>query len=266
MKTNLQLIDAHNHLDAAQFDADRAAVYQRAQQAGVVAQVLAAVSAVTWPQLKTVTAQYAGLYASYGLHPMYLAEHRPEHLDALDAWLGAEPAVAVGECGLDYYLPHLDADLQAEYFLAQLQLAQRHQLPLVIHARRAVDQVLKLLRRSGGGRGMVHSFSGSEQQARQLLDLGFLLSFGGPLTYPRATRLQSLVRYLPLDALLLESDAPDQAPSAQRGQRNEPAFITQVLDCIAAIRGVAPEEIAAATSANTCRLFGLAHEHSTRPH
>ena len=262
----MYLIDAHNHLDAAAFDADRAAVYQRARNASVVAQVLAAVSADAWPKLKAVTAQYAGLYASYGLHPMYLAQHRPEHLDALDTWLGAEAALAVGECGLDYSLPHLPPELQTEYFVAQLHLAQRHQLPVVIHARRAVDQVLKLLRRCAGGRGMVHSFSGSEQQAGQLLDLGFLLSFGGPVTYPRALSLKRLVRYLPLDALLLESDAPDQAPSAQRGQRNEPAFIPHVLDCIAAVRGVAPGEIATATSANACRLFGLPDVHPTRTH
>lgn len=262
----MQLIDAHNHLDAAAFAMDRAAVYQQARQAGIVAQILAAVSAASWPQLKTVCTQYPGLYASYGLHPLYLAAHRPEHLSALDAWLSVETAVAVGECGLDYYQPQPDTAAQAEYFIAQLYLAQRHQLPVVIHARRAVDQVLQLLRRKRGIRGMVHSFSGSVQQARQLLDLGFLLSFGGPVTYARATRLHSLVRYLPLDALLLESDAPDQAPYAQRGQRNQPAFLTQVLDYVAELRGVAPAEIAAVTSANACRLFGLAHVAPTLSH
>lgn len=251
----LTLIDCHNHFDDASFDADRDIVYQRAQQSGVVTQVLAAVSARLWPRLKAVAAHYPGSYASYGLHPGYLAEHRPEHLDALAQWLSQERPVAIGECGLDYYLPDLDPDLQAEYFVGQLRLARRHDLPVVIHARHAVDQVIKLLRRFTGVRGMVHSFSGSEDQAGRLLDMGILLSFGGPVTHPRATRLRSLLRYLPLDGLLLETDAPDQPLNHHRGERNEPAFLTEVLDCIAALRGMDPAEIAAATTENACRLF-----------
>lgn len=251
------LIDCHNHFDEASFDADRAAAYQRARQSGVIAQVLAAVSTRLWPKLKAVTAQYPGLYPCYGLHPAYLAEHRPEHLDALADWLRRERPVAIGECGLDHYLPDLDPDAQAEYFAGQLRLARRHDLPVVIHARHAVDQVIKLLRRFAGVRGMVHSFSGSEDQAGRLLDLGILLSFGGPVTYPRATRLRSLIHYLPLDGLLLETDAPDQPLSLHRGERNEPAFLAEVLDCVAELRGADPAEIAAATTANACRLFQL---------
>ena len=253
----LELIDSHSHFDDARFDADRDAAYQRAHSAGVKAQVLAAVSARLWPQLKTVATRYPGLYPSYGLHPAWLAEHRPEHLDTLADWLSRERPVAIGECGLDYYLPDLNPEVQAEYFTGQLHLAHRYDLPVIVHARHAVDQVIKQLRRYPGVRGVVHSFSGSVDQSRRLLDLGVLLSFGGPLTYPRATRLRSLIQFLPLDGFMLETDSPDQPLSNHRGERNEPACLPEVLACVAELRGVDPAEIAAATNANACRLFGI---------
>ncbi len=260
------LIDSHNHFDDASFDPDRDAAYQRARAAGVEVQVLAAVSARLWPRLKAVVADYPGLYPAYGLHPGYLAEHRFEHLDALADWLVRERPVAVGECGLDYYLSDLDPNPQTEYFAEQLRLARRHDLPAIIHARHSVDQVIKQLRRFSGVRGVVHSFSGSADQARRLLDLGILLSFGGPLTYPRANRLRNLIRGLPLDGFLLETDAPDQPLSNHRGERNEPAFLPEVLACVAELRGADPDEIAAATSANARRLFRLPDGASPVPH
>ncbi len=262
----LKLIDCHNHFDEASFDPDRDAAWRRADQSGLVAQVLAAVSARFWPKLREIAAHYPGLYPCYGLHPAYLAEHRPEHLDALADWLERERPVAIGECGLDYYLPDLDPDLQADYFTGQLRLARRHDLPVVIHARHAVDHIIKFLRRFAGVRGMVHSFSGSEDQAGRLLDMGILLSFGGPITYPNATRLHHLIRYLPLDGLLLETDAPDQPLSSHRGERNEPAFLPEVLDCVAALRGVDRAEIATVTTENARRLFRLPDEPPTRPY
>ena len=262
----LALIDSHNHFDDPCFDPDRDATYQRARKHGVVAQVLAAVSARWWPRLKAITVRYPGLYAGYGLHPLYLAEHRPEHLDLLADWLVQEHPAAGGECGLDYYLPDLDPGAQADYFTGQLQLARRHGLPAIIHARRAVDQVIKYIRRYPGVRGVVHSFSGSVDQARRLLDAGILLSFGGPVTYPRATRLRALLRYLPLDGFMLETDAPDQPTCNRRGERNEPAFLPDVLACVAELRGVDPAEIAAATTANARCLFRIVDESSARTH
>jgi TatD DNase family protein len=260
----LTLIDSHSHFDDARFEIDRDAAYQRAQQAGVDIQVLAAVSAALWPKLKAVAAAYPGLYPSYGLHPAWLAEHQPEHLDALAEWVSREHPVAVGECGLDYYLPNLDADMQTEYFSEQLRLARSHNLPVIIHARHAVDAVIQQVRRFNGARGVVHSFSGSAEQARRLLDLGILLSFGGPLTYSRAQRLRSLIQTLPLDGFMLETDAPDQPPFNHRGQRNEPAYLPEILICVAELRGADPAEIAAATNANARRLFGIADVTSPR--
>jgi TatD DNase family protein len=262
----LTLIDSHNHFDDAGFDRDRDAVYQRTRAAGVEAQVVNAVCVRLWPKLKTVAAGYPGLYPCYGLHPVWLAEHRPEHLDRLAAWLAQERPVAIGECGLDFYLPDLNPDSQAEYFVGQLRLARRYDLPVVIHARHAVDQVIKQVRRFAGVRGMVHSFSGSEDQAGRLLDLGILLSFGGPLTYLRAHRLRTLMRYLPLDGLLLETDAPDQPVSSHRGERHEPADLLDVLACVAELRDADPATIAAATTENARRLFKLPDASPARPH
>ena len=144
-------------------------------------------------------------------------------------------------------------------------MARRHDLPVVIHARHAVDQVIKQVRRFVGVRGMVHSFSGSVDQARRLLDLGILLSFGGPLTYPKATRLRGLIRYLPLDGFLLETDSPDQPLSTHPGQRNEPAYLVEVLACVAELRHADPADIVAATTANARRLFRLPDVASSRP-
>ncbi len=259
------LVDSHCHLDAAAFDVDRAGVVSRARAAGVARQVVPAVDAAGWPKLREACAGDPGLFPAYGLHPMSLAAHRPEHLERLRDWIERERPVAVGECGLDYHVEGLDPDAQQGYFDGQLRLAREYGLPVIVHARRAVDAVIASVRRIGGPgsgpgqalRGVVHSWSGSEQQAEQLWRQGFLLGIGGPVTYARANRLRRLAATMPLEHLLLETDAPDQPDSAIRGQRNEPARLRTVCETIAALRGIAPEALAAATSANAERLFGL---------
>ena len=253
----MRLVDSHSHFDAAEFDADRVAAHARAVAAGIDAQVVPAVDAAGWPKLKAICAQLPGLFPAYGLHPMYLASHRPEHLHELRGWLERERPVAVGECGLDYFVEGLDADAQQACFDGQLQLAREFDLPVIVHARRAVDAVIASLRRVGGLRGVVHSFSGSPEQARQLWQSGFMIGLGGPVTYERANRLRTLARTMPLDFLLLETDAPDQPDAGIRGQRNEPARLTAVRDVIAALRGQSPEEVATVTTRNAERLFSL---------
>lgn len=255
--TDVRLIDSHSHFDAAEFDADRDAVHARALAAGIEGQVVPAVDAAGWPALKQVCAEYHGLHPAYGLHPVFLRAHRPQHLHDLRDWIEREHPVAVGECGLDFFVEGLDVDAQNTYFDAQLRLAREFDLPVIVHARRAVDAVIAALRAVGGLHGVVHSFSGSAEQAMQLHKLGFMLGIGGPVTYPRANRLRGLVATLPLEQLLLETDSPDQPGAAHRGQRNEPAHLLEVLDVIATLRNVSREEIAAATSANTQRLFAL---------
>ncbi len=253
----MRLVDSHSHFDAAEFDADRIAAHARSVAAGVSMQVVPAVDAAGWPKLKSVCVQFPGLFPAYGLHPMYLKAHRPGHLRELRDWIERERPVAVGECGLDFFVEGLDAETQRFYFEGQLRLAREFDLPVVVHARRAVDAVIAAIRKVGSLRGVVHSFSGSAEQAAQLRKLGFLLGIGGPVTYERANRLRKLVATMPLEQLLLETDAPDQPGAAHRGERNEPAFLPEVLDVIAGLRGIEPAELATATTANAERLFRL---------
>jgi TatD DNase family protein len=253
----VQLVDSHCHLDASEFDGDRDAVIERARAAGVHRQVVPAVDAAGWPKLRDACAGDNGLFPAYGLHPMYLASHCAEHLSRLREWIQRERPVAIGECGLDFFVPGLDAATQHAYFEGQLQLAREFDLPVIVHARRAVEAVIVAIRRIGGLRGVVHSFSGSQEQARQLWEAGFLIGLGGPVTYERANRLRRLAATMPLDYLLLESDAPDQPDAERRGQRNEPARVAFVAHTIAQLRGQAVEDIASVTTSNAERLFGL---------
>lgn len=253
----MRLVDSHSHFDVDAFDVDRAEALARARDAGVVAQIVPAIDAAGWPRLHEVCAGDPSLHPTYGLHPVYLPAHRPEHLIALRQRLAAGDAVAVGEIGLDYFVDGLDREAQQHYFDAQLALAREFGLPVIVHARRAVDAVIASLRRFAPVRGVVHSFAGSEEQASQLYQLGFLLGIGGPVTYERAQRLRRLVAGMPLEHLLLETDSPDQPDAGWRGQRNEPARLPVVLDAIAGLRGESREDIAAATTANAERLFGI---------
>ena len=251
------LVDSHCHLDVGEFDADRAAVVDRARTCGVALQIVPAISMAGWPKLREVCASFDGLHAAYGLHPMYLDQHEDAHLDALAGWIERERPIAIGECGLDYFVDGLDRERQQQFFDGQLRLAAEYGLPVIVHARRAVDAVVASLRRFPGVRGVVHSFSGSPEQAQQLWDLGFLIGLGGPITYERASRLRKLATGMPMEFLLLETDAPDQPDAWHRGKRNEPARLRRVLETVAGLRGEARDVIAAATTANARRLFGL---------
>lgn len=251
------LVDSHCHLDVSEFDADRAEVIARARAAGIAHQVVPAIAAAGWPGLRATCALAPGLHPAYGLHPVFLREHRPAHLAELRDWIERESPVAVGECGLDHFVEGLDQDAQLPYFDGQLALAREFDLPVIVHARRAVDAVIAAIRRHPGVRGVVHSFSGSHEQARQLWQLGFMIGLGGPVTYGRANRLRRLATVMPLEFLLLETDAPDQPDAGIRGQRNEPARLPAVCEAIARLRGADPAAIAAATTANARRLFGF---------
>jgi TatD DNase family protein len=253
----LDLIDSHSHLDAAEFDADRTAVLARARDAGVRRQIVPAVAFDTFPALRDLCAREHGLYPAYGLHPMFLDEHVPHHLGALSDWIARENPVAIGECGLDFFVPGLDAETQRLYFRRQLEMARDFSLPAILHARRALDEVIATIRRIGHLRGVVHSFSGSAEQAVQLWKSGFLIGLGGPITYPRARRLREIVATMPLEFLLLETDSPDQPLHGHQGARNEPALLIDVCACVAQLRGVDPETVAAATTANAERVFAL---------
>jgi TatD DNase family protein len=252
-----ELVDTHAHLDDHSFDADRGAMFERAAQAGVRRWIVPAIDRGNWEAIEHLCATREGVYPAYGLHPLFLANHREEHLAALPGWLASKKPVAVGEIGLDFYVEGLDPELQRDFFVRQLHIAREHDLPVIVHARRAFEETIHTLRRIGGLRGVVHSFSGSEEQARQLFDMGFHIGIGGPVTYDRANRIHRVVKQMPLEWLLLETDSPDQPCAHHRGERNEPAYMVDVLETIAALRDTDPGEIARVTTANATGLFRL---------
>jgi TatD DNase family protein len=253
----LNLIDSHSHFDVAEFDVDRDAALARARNAGVKRQILPAISIAGFEKLRVLCANENGLFPAYGLHPLFLAEHKLDHLDELKTWVDRERPIAIGECGLDFYVPDLDVSTQRIYFERQLQLARAYDLPVILHARRALDDVTAAIRRTGNLRGVVHSFSGSPEQAQQLWKLDFHIGIGGPVTYERAHRLRNIIKAMPIEFLLLETDSPDQPLCGHQGHRNEPARLVDVCTTIAGLRGVSAEEIAEATTRNCERLFGL---------
>ena len=253
----LDLVDTHAHLDDDSFDADRTAMFDRASEAGVGRWIVPAIDRGNWETIEGLCAAREGVFPAYGLHPLLTATHRDEDLAELPDWLDGHGAIAVGEIGLDFYVDGLDPARQREVFVRQLAIAKDHDLPVIVHARRAFEETIHTLRRVGGLRGVVHSFSGSEEQARQLFDLGFHLGIGGPVTYDRANRIRRVVAAMPLEWLLLETDSPDQPCAHHRGERNEPAFMTDVLETIASLRKESAEDIAAATTANAVKLFQL---------
>jgi TatD DNase family protein len=254
----LNLADSHVHLNDPAFDEDRDEVVARAWLAGVDTLIVPSVDAASWPVIAALCERHPALHPAWGLHPVFLPHHVPANVQALSSLLNSNRPVAVGEIGLDFHRADLDADVQRHYFVRQLELAREHDLPVILHARKALDEVIHTLRRHHGVRGVVHSFSGSEQQARQLWEMGFHLGIGGPVTYERAQRLRRVVAAMPLEWLLLESDAPDQPDSSNRGERNEPARLVEILRCVASLRGESLEQVANATRRNTRCLFGLA--------
>ena len=253
----MRLFDSHSHLDAQEFDADRGAVLLRAREAGVVEQLIPAVSRSGFEALRELCRSNEGLYPAYGLHPMYLDEHQDTDLAVLREWIIAEQPRAIGECGLDFFVEGLDADKQRRIFRFHCELAREFQLPLVLHARRAVEEVTQTLKAHAAPPSIVHSFSGSEEQARQLFSMGHCIGIGGPITYERAQRLRRIVQGMPLEFLVMETDAPDQPDASHRGLRNEPSRLPNVLHTLATLRAEPIEAIAEASRANVRRLLRL---------
>jgi TatD DNase family protein len=256
-------IDTHAHLDATEFTADVGAVIARAADAGVRQIVLPAVQCSNFDAVRTLAHEHGLVYA-LGIHPLYVdraAEPDLERLrDALAASRNDPRLVAVGEIGLDHFVPGLDRARQERFYAAQLALAREFALPVLLHVRRSADDLLKHLRRSDGVSGIVHAFNGSEQQAQAFVALGFKLGFGGAMTFERALQIRRLAQSLPLDAIVLETDAPDIPPqwlyrtaqerAAGASSRNEPGELPRIARSLADLRGLPLDEIAAATGRN----------------
>lgn len=257
-------IDTHCHLDAAEFDADRDAMRERAARAGVVHCVLPAVAPSNFDTVRALAHRHGDSYA-LGIHPLCTGSAAEADLallaQALERHAGDPRLVAVGEIGLDHFVPGLDPARQAWFYREQLALASRHGLPVLLHVRRSADGLLKELRRTPVS-GIAHAFNGSAQQAAEFVRLGFKLGFGGTVTYERALQIRRLARDLPLEAIVLETDAPDIPPhwlyrtaeqragGAPQG-RNEPAELPAIAAALASVRGIPVEALAAAALRNT---------------
>lgn len=249
------LVDTHCHLDAAEFDADREAVANAAIAAGVGRIVVPAVERANFGAVASVCRDHPGCIAAYGIHPMYVDRARESDLDALRETLAREQPLAVGEIGLDHFVEDRDDARQEFYFVAQLRIAREANLPVLLHVRRAIDAVLKALRRCRVRGGIAHAFNGSRQQADEFIRLGFKLGFGGAMTFPRATRIRELAASLPLDAIVLETDAPDIPPEWRAGGRNAPDQLPAIARRLAELRGISAEALAAATTANALAVL-----------
>jgi TatD DNase family protein len=259
---NMELIDSHAHIDFPQFADDREAMLDRAKAAGV--ETLLAIGTGPGPEKLDSAIPFAEqhdwIYASIGIHPHEAKEVTPQHLDRL-AQLAQHPkVVAWGEIGLDYYYDHSPRDLQDRVFRDQLALAEQAKLPVIIHCRDAWPDTLRVLdevwRRTGLG-GILHCFTGTLEDAKRGLDMGFMISFAGNSTYPKAASIRDVVKALPLEKILIETDSPFLAPQGYRGRRNEPAYVGEVAKAIATVRNLTPEEVASATTANFRRFFDL---------
>ncbi len=252
----MKLVDAHCHLDFECFDGDRDAVIQRAHDAGVQNIIIPGVKSLHWQRISQLCEQ-AQLHACYGIHPYFVAQHSTDDLNLLAQTLATHQNVALGECGLDYREGQPDKQLQITFFTAQLEIAQAQHKPVVIHSVRATEDVIRILKDYSKLTGMIHSYSGSFAQARQLIDMGFYISLGGSISYERASKLRKLAANMPLDSLLIETDAPDQPDVAHAEMRNEPAYLRNVLDGLAELRNDTTQSIAEQTSRNSKQLFQL---------
>ncbi|MCF6755668.1 TatD family hydrolase [Pseudomonas balearica] len=260
----MRLIDTHTHLDFEDFDADRSQVLARSRAAGVERLIVLGVHADNWQRVWRLACTEDAVYAALGLHPVFLQQHRDEHLTALADWLqrlhGEAKLCAIGEIGLDFYIEDPDHTRQQALLERQLQLAVDFDLPVLLHVRRAHAPMIATLKRYELRRaGVVHAFSGSWEEAREYIKLGFKLGLGGAGTWPQAHRMHRVLRQLPLDSIVLETDAPDIAPCTHPGERNSPEHLPAICERLAELRGISPDELAEASYRNSCELFGWAH-------
>lgn len=249
------IIDSHCHLDMPDFDKDRQQVLDNARQAGVRGFVIPGTTAGRWNKVLKIARDAEDIWPALGLHPYYCNEHREADLEQLSEEIATEHPVAIGEIGLDLFLPQLDGARQLFYLEAQLDLAREFNLPVILHIRKANDRVLQLLKEHPVKGGICHAFSGSLPHAHKFIDRGFCLGFGGMLTYERSRKLRELAKSLPLTALVLETDAPDMSGEKHRYQRNSPEYLPEVLDVLEALRAESREQIAHQTTLNLQQLL-----------
>ena len=256
----MSFIDSHCHPDDSQFESDRDAIVQRAFDAGVTT-MLAIGTGEGPPDLESalrIADKYEGVLATAGIHPQYAAAASDTDYKHLAALLRHPKCVGVGEIGLDYYWKPFDKELQTRVFVDQMQIAAEARKPISIHTREAWDDTIALLREHWAPTGLpcvMHCFTGGADEAKQVLDLGFYMSFAGVVTYPKAVNLHQAAAMAPLDRILIETDAPYLPPVPYRGKRNEPSYVVHTAARIAELRSQQPAEIGAATAENFRRIF-----------
>ncbi|MFQ5720356.1 MAG: TatD family hydrolase [Acidobacteriota bacterium] len=253
------IVDSHAHLNHEEaFDADRDQVVERAREAGVTTILNVATSAADAPATVATARQHDGVWASVGIHPHEATSASDAALDHLEQLASDPRVIAWGEIGLDYHYLHAPKDGQRQALERQLTLAGRLGLPVSVHTREAEEDTVSILRRcTGEARGVIHCFTGDQDLADRCLDLGFCLSFSGIVTFRNAEALRGVARRVPADRLLVETDSPYLAPAPRRGGRNEPSRVAAVVDVLATVRGVTADTIAAQTTGNFRRLFGV---------
>ena len=256
----MRLFDTHAHIDGEAFDADRAAVVDRALENGVEAIINMGDTLESSARSVQLTEEFPAVYAGVGVHPEEAFPMTGADDDRLAAWAALPKVVAIGEIGLDYYWEKDSEkrELQKRIFIRQLDLARQLHLPVCIHDRDAHGDTLAILKTEGRGiRGVLHCYSGSMETARELLKLGWYLGIDGPLTFKNAAKLPEIVRALPADRILVETDCPYMTPAPFRGKRNEPAFVKYIAQRAAEIRAESPEEFSIKTRQNARDLYGI---------
>jgi len=251
------ITDTHAHVFWNAFDADREAVFERAREAGVGRMILVGTNLETSHAAFELCAGRPGLYPTAGIHPHDAADADDAVRESIRELCEGPECVAVGETGLDFFKNYSPRGTQEDNFRWHLELARELDKPVVVHSRDAHDTVVEMLRAAGGVRGVMHCYSLGEVELPAYLELGFYISFSGMVTYPKNEANRAAARAVPEDRLLVETDCPFLAPQTQRGKRNEPALVREVLGRIAQERGVEVERLARSTSENAARLFGL---------
>lgn len=261
----MKLVDTHCHLNFESYDTDRTGVLKRAHEAGVTTVIIPAIDLETSRQIPDLCVSHDGLYAAVGIHPNSTADFEASHIEMLQEIAVHKSVISIGEIGLDYHWDKSPKSQQFRAFEAQLALAAKLQLPVIIHNREATEDTLAILAAWVGSlpeplknrAGVLHSFSGDLAAAERAIALGFYLGFTGPITYKNAEETRRIAAAVPVDRLLVETDGPFLTPIPHRGKRNEPSYIPLIIERLAAVRQISSEVLAAVTTANAFQLFQL---------
>ena len=253
----MNIIDTHCHLDLQVFDTDRADIIAKCNQLGITGIIIPGIESGSWDKLLQLTSTDQNLYPALGLHPVFISSHTDNDIALLDQYVTTHRIYAIGEIGLDFFITDTDRNKQITFFDRQLSIAEKNHLPVILHVRKAHDEVLSMLKTRRLSGGTCHAFNGSIDQAKKYIELGFKLGFGGTMTYPNARKIHQLARNIPLESIVLETDAPDMSGYQHKGERNQPDYIMDALNALAVLKDMSVEEVAYQTTQNATALFRL---------